>query len=295
MPLIHQPLHKISLILFATIFSVVQIDSFQPPTWKQKSTFEQFVDQKIRFHFSHLNANSGSSSDKARALYYYVAGPPVGGYPSGHTGPAEGLVGLLRSFLKHPAIQSAFQSEGILSCSSLPTSGTLLAGGHDDGDLTLSFFPGRKTIPSHFNVDPGQTFEKRIQVDGPNRHIISVEMNCEAGDISSGYMVMERGRRLEVYYQFNNATNTQQMDAYMDYSVALGNSINEKLAMRFEADNSNQFRFWGVRTTDDSNEGSIGVAIEADRQTNRAQIRVVEDNDGVNVQSTTRALQGSGT
>jgi len=93
-------------------------------------------------------------------------------------------------------------------------------------------------------------------------------------------MVMEKNRRLEIYYQFNSATDAQQMDAYMDYPTALGNSHNEKIALRFESDDSDHFRFWGVRTTDDNTEGSLGVAIEGDRDDNKAEIRVVEDNDG---------------
>ncbi|MEO0335611.1 MAG: choice-of-anchor D domain-containing protein, partial [Pseudomonadota bacterium] len=273
--------HKISLcVIFIGVFWL-QPKTHVRPTWQERNLAETLVDTSVYLRPFRLNAADQSNpANRARALYYYVAGPPTEGYPDGFSGPPRGLFGLFDDVIGDSSVNRAFLKIAVRNCSSIPTSGTLDVPGHQFGDLVFNFSPGKQVVPAHFQDLASTTYEKRIRVDRNDFPLLTIEMSCPDGNSSvTGYMVMESGLRVELYFQFDETTGRRQLDTYMDYPQASGNDFDEKMSVRFESDDGNEYDLYAVRTTNDSTEGSFGVALRGNRSTNQAQIALVQDTD----------------
>ena len=139
-----------------------------------------FILMTFTFVTSAFATNATDPANRARALYYYVAGPPATGYPSGYTGPTGPSSGLLDQFnaiIFDPSVDQAFTDTGVGSCAELPSSGFLAMPSHSLGALSFEYTVGKKTIPTHFLKNGGTVFQKGIKVLLGATQFASIEMN----------------------------------------------------------------------------------------------------------------------
>ncbi len=224
-----------------------------------------------------MAADATDPANRARALYYYIVGPPAGGYPAGHTGPATGLFAKFNQLIFDTTVDTAFQAMNVTQCSDIPSTGFMSLPAHSLGSLNFEFLAARKTVPTFFTKNSGSNFQKGIRVlNGPTQ-IANLELNCpdSAGTVS-GYMSTQDGtRNIEVFFQYEVNGLRRQIEVF---STDIGVNT-EKFVARMETVNGRDYEMWSVKTSDDPSAESFGVAISGSTQTQRANIKTVKDTD----------------
>lgn len=93
--------------VFVTLF-FADFSTFIPPSWFQRTSIEKMIDARLSLHWPKSYASRSNSANMARALYYYMAGPPTTGYPAGFSGPENGLLGFFSEVIEDPAVNRSF-------------------------------------------------------------------------------------------------------------------------------------------------------------------------------------------
>jgi len=215
------------------------------------------------------DSGTGSQVELIRFLYLLINGPASSGYPSGFSGPDDGLLGLIRDITGPTALGGGLTDAGYSTCASIPDTGNAVMTESDGSQFNMYFETPLISIPSGY-TGAGGTFAKRVTVQyrsssaGTYATFMNIEFQCTT---NVGWLrFFENGqaqttaRNVEVYWD-TNSTSATKMELYMYYEAGVGTTNgNEYFVAKFETGASNTFKFWITRGVDNTSDQGMRAA-----------------------------------
>lgn len=203
-------------------------------------------------------AAGGGLNELAKAgkgAFWDVVGTTDGIFPSSGGGSGQGgrhwgQIGEIRGSLGGDGLGGYLYSQGITSCSSIPTSGERSVTAPSlSKTYRIVFSSGSKLIPTGY-TGAGSTFEKRITIYENSVINELMEFNCstnfKAGwtrgrwtDDKVGSSNYGEVRNREVYYDTNTVTTTKV--EFYDYAIMPGDTKKDYRAVKFARTGTNLF------------------------------------------------------
>ncbi len=197
-----------------------------------------------------LAANGGTMAQQIRFLYMLINGPGSNGYPTGLSGPDDGLLGLIRQITGPDALGGGLANGGYTVCSDIPSAGeTSMTDA--SGTYRMVFATPVKTVPSGY-TGAGNAFDKRVVIQFDGTTFMNIEFNCDAnvGWIRFNEPGSSPARNIEAYWD-TESNSAAKLELYMHYEAGLGSSWgNEYFVAKFATEANNKYKFFITRSVD---------------------------------------------
>lgn len=215
----------------------------------------------IALLFTSLHATAPTIVDSnfgktVRYLYWIMNGPPTSGYPTGLSGPANGILGFVRDMTGMSRLGGGLYKAGYKTCSELPLSGNVSI---RDESINLDYVvtfntPSRSILTGYTGA--GGTFEKSMNVSWNGATFLRMEFNCsnQVGWIrfADPYRISQGDnfnyvRNIEAWWDTTSVASTK-LDLAMFYADS-DRTNHEFVMAKFRTTSETRYQYWATRAT----------------------------------------------